>query len=88
MTLPLCSLSLIGLLQGSGQICDDYYDDGGHWDDDDDEDKFFEWYDGYKKLKAQKVSLKEKLLPIAWHPLGYWDQCMSEEKKETEKLWA
>ena len=34
---------------------DDYCDDDGdHWndDDDDDEDKYFEWYDGYKKRKA------------------------------------
>ena len=34
----------------------DYYDgDGGHWDDgDDDEDKFFEWYDEYKKGRLKK----------------------------------
>ena len=25
---------------------------------DDDEDNFFEWYDGYKKLKTQKASMK------------------------------
>ena len=31
---------------------DDYCDDDGdHWNDDD-EDKYFEWYDGYKKRKA------------------------------------
>ena len=58
---------------------DDYYDDGGHQDDDDDddEDTFFEWYDGYKKWKAQNASIKEELLPIVWP---------EEEKKETEKL--
>ena len=51
---------------------DDYYDDdGGHWDDDDDEDKFFGWYEGYKKRKAQKVSIKKELLSIAWHPSRY-----------------
>ena len=62
---------------------DDYYDDDGdHWDNDDDEDKFFEWYDGYKKRKAQKASIKEELLPIAWHPLRYWDWCMSEDEKK------
>ena len=67
---------------------DDYYDDGAHWDDDGDEDKFFERYDGYKKRKAQKASIKEELLPIAWHPSRYWDWCMSEEeKKEKRKLW-
>ena len=52
---------------------DDYYDDsGGYWDDDDDnKDKFLEWYDGYKKRKVQKASIKEELLPIAWHPSRY-----------------
>ena len=33
------------------EYCDD--DD----DDDDDEDKFFEWYDGYKKRNAQKAKI-------------------------------
>ena len=63
----------------------DYYDDdGGHWEDDD-EDKFFEWYDGYKKRKAQKASIKEELLSIPWHPSRYWDRFMSEnEKQEVE----
>ena len=50
---------------------DDYYDDDGdYWDDDDNEDTFFEWYDGYKKRKAQKASIKEELLPIVWHHQG------------------
>ena len=41
-----------------------------------------------KKRKAEKVNIKEELLPIAWHPSRYWNWCMSEdEKKETEKLW-
>ena len=68
---------------------DDYYDDdGGHWDnDDDEEDKFFEWYDGYKKRKAQKAKIKRELLPITWYPSRCWDWCVSEdEKKETEQL--
>ena len=35
---------------------DDYYDDDdGDHRDDENEDKFFEWYDGYKKRKAQKA---------------------------------
>ena len=67
---------------------DDYDDDDGHHWDNDDEAKFFEWYDGYKKRKAQKASIKKELIPVAWHPSRYWDRCMSEdEKKETEKLW-
>ena len=67
---------------------DDYYDDDGdHWGNDA-EAKFFEWYDGYKKRKFQKASIKKELIPVAWHPSIYWDRCMSEdEKKETEKLW-
>ena len=66
---------------------DYYYDDGGHWDYDD-EDKFFEWCDGYKKQKAQKASIKEEILPTAWHPSRYWDWCISEkEKSDAEKLW-
>ena len=65
---------------------DDYYDDG-HWHDGW-RDKLSEWYGGYEKRKAQKASIKEELMPIAWHPSRYWDWCMSEdEKQETEKLW-
>ena len=45
-----------------------------------------EWYKGYKKRKAQKASIKEELIPIAWHPSRWYDCCISEdEKKETEK---
>ena len=68
---------------------DDYYDDDdGHWDNDDNEDKFFEWYDGYKKRKAQKTKIKEELMPIVWHPSRWWDWCVPEnEKQETQKLW-
>ena len=64
---------------------DDYYD-GDYWVDDD--DKFFNWYNGYQKRKAQKAQIKKELLPIAWHPLRWWDWCMPEhEKKEIQKLW-
>ena len=45
-------------------------------------------YEAYKSQKTQKASIKEELMPIAWHPSRYWDCCMSEdEKKETEKLF-
>ena len=41
-----------------------------------------------KNRKAQKAKIKEELLPIAWHPLRWWDWCVPEdEKRETEKLW-
>ena len=53
------------------------------------DDKLIEWYNGYKKKKAQKASIKEELMPIAWHLSRWWDWYMSkEEKKGTEKLWA
>ena len=57
------------------------------WHDNDDycnDDGLIEWYESYQNRKAQK-----ELLPIAWHPSGYWDWCVPEdEKKEIEKLWS
>ena len=41
------------------------------------------WYEGYQKRKAQKASIKEELLPIAWLPSRYWDWCMSEDEKKS-----
>ena len=34
-------------------------------------DKFFWWYEDHKKRKAQKASIKEELMSIAWHPSRY-----------------
>ena len=49
---------------------------------------FIEWYEDHKKRKAQKPKIKEELMPIAWHPLRWWDWCVPEDgKRETEKLW-
>ena len=43
---------------------------------------------GYKKWKAQKAKIKEELMPIAWHPLRWWDWCIpGDDKKETEKVF-
>ena len=57
---------------------DDNYDNDDSKDKftDDDEGEFFAWYDGYRARRAQKVSIKEELLPIAWHPTRYWDWCV------------
>ena len=56
-------------------------------EDFDDNDYLIRWPNAYQKRKAQKASIKEGLLPIAWHPSRWWDWCTSEgEKKETEKL--
>ena len=41
-----------------------------------------EWYEGYQKRKAQKASIKDKLMPTALDPLRYWEWCMSEEEKK------
>ena len=61
------------------------------WHDDDeycDDHELIEWYNGYKKRKAQKAKIKEEFLPIAWNPSRYWHCCMSDdEKQETDKLW-
>ena len=52
----------------------------------DDEVNFFKWYDSYKKRKTQKASIKDELLPVAWHPLRHWNWCMPEdEKKKRQK---
>ena len=54
------------------------------WYDDDyayNDNEMIKWYDRYKKRKAQKASIKEELMPIAWHPSRYWDWCMSEDEK-------
>ena len=65
-----------------------WYHDGHHWVDDENKDKFFDWYEGYQKQNPQKASIKEKLLPIAWHQSRYWDWCVPEDEKQgIKKLW-
>ena len=60
------------------------------WDDYDDycnDDELITWYDSYRKRKALKAQIDKKLMPIAWHPLRWWDWCIPEdEKREAEKL--
>ena len=75
--------------EGMWMWYDDYYeDDGDHWDNDVNKDKFFDWYEDYQKRQCQKAKIKEKLLPIAWHPSKYWDWCVLEDKKQgIKKLW-
>ena len=59
-------------------IChdDDYYCN---------DDEIVEWYDDYKKCRAQKAQIKEELKPITWHPSRCWDWCMPEDEKERIK---
>ena len=46
----------------------------------DDCDEVFCWYDGYQKQKAQETSIKEEIMPIAWHSDCVMDWCMSEDE--------
>ena len=62
------------------------------WHDSDDwlirwwyNNRLIKWYDDYKKWKAQKSSIKDELMPIAWHPSRFWDLCMSEDEKKRDR---
>ena len=78
------SLQLVPNWFVTQQQRDMWYDDD-YWYHDDD---IIEWYEGHLKRKAQKVKIKDELMPIAWHPSRWWDRCIPEdEKKETEKLF-
>ena len=62
------------------------------WHDSDDwlirwwyNNRLIKWYDDYKKRKAQKSSIKDELMPIAWHPSRFWDWCMSEDEKKRDR---
>ena len=60
------------------------------WNHDNDycsDNELINWYDGYKKRKAQKAKIKEELMPTAWHPSRWQNWCFPEdETKQTEKL--
>ena len=57
------------------------HDEDDHCND----DRLIEWYEDHKKPKAQKVSTKEEVLPIARHPSRLWDWCVSEDEKKKEQ---
>ena len=62
------------------------------WHDDDDHcnnEELINWYNGYKKRKAQKAKIRWiNVMPFAWHPSRWWDwRVYEEEKKETEKVF-
>ena len=55
----------------------------------DNNDYFIRWCNPYQKRRAQKASIKKELLPIAWHPLRWWDWHVPEDvKRDTEALWT
>ena len=67
---------------------DKFIDDDDDDDDDNDEGKFFKWYYSYRAEKAQKASIKEELLSIAWHSSRWRDWCTSEDEKQgIETFW-
>ena len=69
------------MTQGQVKVWHDY---GEYCND----DGVIEWYESYKRRKAQKAKIKEELSPIAWHPSRWWDSCMTGgEKSDEEKLW-
>ena len=37
-----------------------------------------------KKRTAQKASIKEELLPIAWHPSRWWDWRVPEDENKRD----
>ena len=45
------------------------------------DDWLIQWYDGYKRCKAQKAKIKDKLIIIARHLDCVMDWCMSEDEK-------
>ena len=60
-TISLCNVPDWFVIQGQVKIwCDgiDYCNN----------DEIVEWYDAYKKRKAQRAQIKEELISIAWHP--------------------
>ena len=58
------------------------------WHDDDDygnNDEIIVWYEGYKRRKTQKASIKEELVPIAWYLDRVKDWCLPEDEKRRWK---
>ena len=52
------------------------------WNDDNNycnDSELIEWYNKYKKWKAQKAKIKKELFLIAWHPDHVIDWCMPED---------
>ena len=63
------------------QQIDIWYDDDYVYND----RRMIQWYEGYRRRKSQKASIKEKLMPIAWHPSWWWDWTVPEDEKRDGK---
>ena len=47
------------------------------------------WCNEYKQRLAFKKEISKELMPVAWHPAGWWDWCMPEvEEKEIEPIFT
>ena len=58
------------------------------WHGDDDycnDDDVIEWFEGYKKRKAQKVQIEKELMPITWHPSCWWNWCVPEDEVKRDR---
>ena len=73
----LFSLQFVPDVFVTQQQIDKWYDNDYVYDD----NEMIEWYEDYKKRKAQKAKIKEELLPIAWYPDREKDWCMPGDGK-------
>ena len=47
------------------------------------------WHSKYKQCNACQKKISIELLHVTWHPIKWWDWCMSEDKtKETEPFFS
>ena len=46
------------------------------------DNRIIECYNGHQKRRAKKASIKEELMPIAWHPDRVIDWCMSGMRRD------
>ena len=45
------------------------------------DNRLIKWHKGYKKRMAQEAKVKDKLVPIVWHPDRVMNWCTSEDEK-------
>ena len=37
------------------------------------------WSNGYKQCDTYEKVISKELMPVAWHPIRWWDWCMPED---------
>ena len=70
-----------GVYMWYDDYCDDY---GDYWvTESDDQNKFFKWYDGYKKRRLRRHKLRKNFCPLLGiHQDGGIDVCQKTRKKK------